>query len=65
MSTTISTLSLGPHWNGAHLTPEEFDACDDWEPGYRYELINGVLIVSPPPIRRRAWTERRIGRFVA
>lgn len=49
MSTTISTLSLGPHWNGAHLTPEEFDACEDWEPGYRYELINGVLIVSPPP----------------
>jgi Uma2 family endonuclease len=31
------------------MTAEEFDFADGWEPGYRYELINGVLIVSPPP----------------
>ena len=34
---------------GMLMTPEEFDATDpeDWEEGYRYELIRGVLVVSP------------------
>lgn len=39
---------IGPHSNGMLMTPEEFDAIDDWEEGYRYELVRGVLIVSPP-----------------
>jgi Uma2 family endonuclease len=30
------------------MTPEEFDAIDDWDENYRYELVNGVLIVVPP-----------------
>ncbi len=32
------------------MTPEEFDATppEHFEPGYRYELIRGVLVVSPP-----------------
>jgi Uma2 family endonuclease len=29
------------------LTPEDFDAVTDWDPAYRYELIRGVVIVSP------------------
>lgn len=44
-----STTRLGPGSSGLILTPEEFDAltpvqCD---PRYRYQLIRGVLIVSP------------------
>jgi Uma2 family endonuclease len=35
--------------NGALMTPEEFDAIWDWDRGYRYELIRGVLIVTPIP----------------
>jgi Uma2 family endonuclease len=31
------------------MTPEEFDVIEDWEEGYRYELVHGVLIVNPPP----------------
>ena len=31
------------------MTPEEFDAADDFDEHYAYELIHGVLIVSPPP----------------
>jgi len=31
------------------MTPEEFDAIDDYDENYRYELINGVLIVNPMP----------------
>jgi Uma2 family endonuclease len=42
---------IGPWSNGITLTPEEFDAIDDWKEGYRYELIQGVLIVSPMPAK--------------
>jgi Uma2 family endonuclease len=33
------------------MTPEEFDSLPEsrWVAGYRYELIRGVLVVSPPP----------------
>jgi Uma2 family endonuclease len=45
---------LGPGFigfdsNGMHMTPEEFDAIEDWDEDYDYELVNGVLIVLPPP----------------
>jgi len=30
------------------MTTDEFDAVREWEEGYRYELVHGVLIVSPP-----------------
>jgi len=44
-----SRPGLAPGLAGLHLTPEEFDAIDyeDCEPGYRYELIQGVVIVNP------------------
>lgn len=35
--------------NGMSMTVEEFRAAEEGEPGYRFELIHGVLIVSPPP----------------
>jgi Uma2 family endonuclease len=44
-----ASQQLGPDANGMLMTPEEFDAADDWEEGYRYELVRGVLIVNPPP----------------
>jgi Uma2 family endonuclease len=31
------------------MTPEDFDAIEDYDDNYRYELINGVLIVNPMP----------------
>ncbi|HUG92494.1 MAG TPA: Uma2 family endonuclease [Planctomycetaceae bacterium] len=40
---------LGREHNGILMTPEEFDAVEDWDRGCRYELIHGVLVVSPPP----------------
>jgi Uma2 family endonuclease len=39
---------LGPWANGMLMSPDEFDTATDWDEDYRYELINGVLIVSPP-----------------
>jgi Uma2 family endonuclease len=35
--------------NGTSMSVEEFRAVEDCEPGYRFELIHGVLIVSPAP----------------
>lgn len=45
----LSVPELGPHSNGMLMTPEEFDTATEWELGYRYELIHGVLVVNPPP----------------
>lgn len=49
MSTAIAEparLRLGPAAAGSRLAPDEFDAAEFGE-GFRYELINGVLVVSP------------------
>lgn len=49
MSTELApSRPLGPWANGMLMTPQEFDTASEWDPDYRYELINGVLIVSPP-----------------
>jgi Uma2 family endonuclease len=40
-------LRLGLEHNGIRMTPEEFDAIDDYDDYYCYELIHGVLVVSP------------------
>ena len=42
-------LRIGRSSAGMLLTPEEFDAITDYDDRYRYELINGVLVVSPIP----------------
>jgi Uma2 family endonuclease len=39
---------LGPRSAGLVLTPEEFDRAE-FQEGWRYELIHGVLVVTPPP----------------
>lgn len=41
--------SVRSEHNGLPMTPEEFDAIQDWDDEFRYELKRGVLIVSPPP----------------
>ena len=30
------------------MTPEEFDAADDWDEDYDYDLIREILVVTPP-----------------
>jgi Uma2 family endonuclease len=40
---------IGPESNGVTMTPRQFDRAEFVE-GWRYELINGVLIVTPPPL---------------
>lgn len=43
-----SPLRFGPESNGLEITPRGFDRVD-YEEAWRYELVNGVLVVSPPP----------------
>lgn len=51
MSTKIAETRrrLGFGSAGISITPEEFDTVEDWDDRYRYELIRGLLVVSPPP----------------
>ena len=46
----VDEIILGPDWNGAAMTPHEYDAVEDCDELYVYELVNGVVIVSPPPL---------------
>lgn len=47
-STAPEELTLHPDLAGALITPEEFDAAEvDPDDGCRYELVHGVLVVTP------------------
>src|SRR4051794_32517909 len=47
----LRAARIGPRSAGALMTPEAFDATPEaaWDDRYRYELINGVLVVTPSP----------------
>jgi Uma2 family endonuclease len=69
MSTAISAISaisairrlrLGPRSAGLLLTPAEFDHARFRE-GWRYELINGVVVVSPSPSRMERHPNEELG----
>jgi Uma2 family endonuclease len=51
---------IGPDANGTMMTHEEFDRAE-FEDGWRYELINGVLIVSPIPSEKEADPNEELG----
>ena len=42
------------------LTPAEFDRAR-FQEGWRYELINGVLVVSPTPSRKERHPNEELG----
>lgn len=41
-------LKLTPEMAGMRMSPEEFDAVEEWDEDYNYELVEGVLVVVPP-----------------
>jgi hypothetical protein len=51
MSTAPTQLEpeLGPESAGLLMTPEEFDPVQEYDENYRYELVRGVLVVTPIP----------------
>jgi Uma2 family endonuclease len=48
-TTKTKRIRLTEASNGMLMTPEEFDAVTDYDDLFVYELIHGVLIVSPHP----------------
>jgi Uma2 family endonuclease len=51
---------LGPDSAGARLTPRQFDRAE-FEDGWRYELIHGVLVVSPIPSEQESDSNAELG----
>ncbi|MGP0068318.1 MAG: Uma2 family endonuclease [Isosphaeraceae bacterium] len=56
----VRRLRLGPRSAGMLLTPKEFDRARG-ERGWRYELINGLLVVSPTPSRQERHPNDQLG----
>src|SRR5262245_35892257 len=57
-------LILGQDSAGLLFTPEEFDALDEYDPNFRYELIDGVLVVSPIPSAQETGPNELLGYFL-
>jgi Uma2 family endonuclease len=62
MATAIlsTEIPLGPRDAGLPMTLDEFEAAD-FERGFRYELIHGVLVVSPPPLEQERDANDELG----
>jgi Uma2 family endonuclease len=56
-------VRLGPRAAGKLMTPEEFDATPEsaWDDRFRYELINGVLVVTPLPANAEVDPNEELG----
>jgi Uma2 family endonuclease len=61
MSIAEPVLVLEPGLAGTLMTPEEFDAAEIGDELYNYELIHGVLVVSPPPLEAERDPNEELG----
>jgi Uma2 family endonuclease len=61
---TAAKIFLGPEMAGTLMTPAEFDAVEDYDDLYRYELINGVLVVSPLPSPQETHPNEELGHWL-
>ncbi len=59
----VRRLRLGPRSAGQLLSTVEFDSAR-FQEGWRYELINGVLVVSPTPSRMERRPNEELGRWL-
>ncbi|HET6878867.1 MAG TPA: Uma2 family endonuclease [Pirellulales bacterium] len=58
--TAKPTVPYGPRDAGAIMTLDEFEEAE-FELGYRYELIHGVLVVTPPPLEEERDANEELG----
>jgi len=61
--TAKQTALYGPRDAGAILTLDEFEEAD-FELGHRYELIHGVLVVTPPPLEEERDANEELGHWL-
>jgi Uma2 family endonuclease len=52
---------LGPEAAGLLMTPEEFDAIEEYDENYLYELVRGVLVVNPIPLPEETGPNELLG----
>jgi Uma2 family endonuclease len=52
---------IGRRSAGMLMTTKEFDAIRNYDERYRYELINGVLVVSPIPLESQSNPNEELG----
>jgi Uma2 family endonuclease len=57
---TIHMAPLGPRDAGVPMSLDEFDAAD-FEEDFRYELIHGVLVVTPYPMEEERDANEELG----
>jgi Uma2 family endonuclease len=55
---------LGPESAGLRMTPEEFDAIEEYDEEYCYELVDGVLVVTPIPLPEETGPNELLGRLL-
>ena len=60
-STSAGPTIVGPSSAGLLMTPEEFDAIADLDDRFNYELIHGVLIVTPIPSEAESDPNEELG----
>jgi Uma2 family endonuclease len=60
LATVPQADPLGPASGGIPLTPQEFDRAV-FQEGWRYELINGVLVVTPLPVNNEVDPSDELG----
>jgi Uma2 family endonuclease len=63
-SVAESSLVLGPELAGILMSPDEFDAVEDYDADYRYELIHGVLVVTPIPLSAEVGPNEWLGHLL-
>jgi Uma2 family endonuclease len=61
MSTAVEVAAIGLESAGIMMTPEEFDAIEEYDKLYRYELIHGVLVVTAVPLEEEADPNETLG----
>jgi Uma2 family endonuclease len=57
-------IVLGFESAGMLMTPEEFDAVEEYDEEYCYELIHGVLVVSPIPLAQETDPNEELGHLL-
>src|SRR5262245_45115315 len=57
------TRTFGPESAGILMTPQEFDRAD-FDENWVFELINGVLVVSPIPLESEVGPNEMLGHLL-
>jgi Uma2 family endonuclease len=60
-STSPVPTIIGPLSAGVLMTPEEFDEIADYDDRFNYELIHGVLVVTPIPSEAESDPNEELG----